>query len=331
MDNAVYNRLMDDESRFIFENRCLYSLTGSNIYIRRIIETLPEYNILRNQWGKRPTYIFGAGKRGKFALENYDLNVIGFIDNDKNKQGETIEGKTVYNINDIDKNSNILITNLREYRIIESQLVDLGFEDGMVDNDLRVESFVIPKQYFDLFYLRHDPEEIFVDAGALNGDTSMYFIKWSGGIFRTIFCFEPDKNSYKTCVERLAFLKDRVVAINKGLWSSVEELSFYEGLGGSSRIDREGRTVVSVTTLDQELNKSRVTFIKMDIEGAEIPALKGAEMIIRDVKPKLAISIYHRPEDIIEIPELLLQYRSDYQFYLRHYSLHAYDTVLYAF
>ena len=69
----------------------------------------------------------------------------------------------------------------------------------------------------------------------------------------------------------------------------------------------------------------------MDIEGAEIPALKGAEMIIRDVKPKLAISIYHRPEDIIEIPELLLQYRSDYQFYLRHYSLHAYDTVLYAF
>ena len=70
--------------------------------------------------------------------------------------------------------------------------------------------------------------------------------------------------------------------------------------------------------------------IKMDIEGAETEALKGAKMIIKRDKPVLAISIYHKPEDIIELPELISDIHEGYKFYLRHYSLSWYDTVLYA-
>jgi hypothetical protein len=68
----------------------------------------------------------------------------------------------------------------------------------------------------------------------------------------------------------------------------------------------------------------------MDIEGAELNALKGAEQIIKRYKPKLAICIYHKPEDIWTIPNLLLEFVPDYQFYIRHYSLTCFETVLYA-
>ena len=69
----------------------------------------------------------------------------------------------------------------------------------------------------------------------------------------------------------------------------------------------------------------------MDIEGAELEALKGAEQIIRNFKPKLAICAYHKPEDLYTLPELIKSFRDDYVFYLRHYTDTLYETVLYAF
>lgn len=68
----------------------------------------------------------------------------------------------------------------------------------------------------------------------------------------------------------------------------------------------------------------------MDIEGSELNAIKGSNKVIKEQKPKLAISIYHKQKDILDIPNLLLQYNPDYQLYLRHYSFVAYETVLYA-
>ena len=68
----------------------------------------------------------------------------------------------------------------------------------------------------------------------------------------------------------------------------------------------------------------------MDVEGEEYEALKGAARIIEEQKPKLAISVYHKNEDIFLIPQLLLELRKDYKFYLRHYSLVTNETVLYA-
>ena len=81
--------------------------------------------------------------------------------------------------------------------------------------------------------------------------------------------------------------------------------------------------------MDDVLIDSNPTFIKMDIEGAEYKALKGAERVIRKCHPKLAISVYHKPEDIFDIPSLILEYNSDYRFYLRHYSLTSSETILY--
>lgn len=83
-------------------------------------------------------------------------------------------------------------------------------------------------------------------------------------------------------------------------------------------------------SLDDVLADQRVTFLKMDIEGAEMEALRGAEHIIRAQAPKLAISVYHRRDDVWKIPMLLLSYQPAYRFYLRVYSFTGNDTVLYA-
>ena len=95
-------------------------------------------------------------------------------------------------------------------------------------------------------------------------------------------------------------------------------------------VSGNGIQQIEVVKLDELLDGEKVTFIKMDIEGAEYAALKGAEKIIREQRPRLAISIYHKPSDIVEIPKLLLEYKDDYKFYLRHYSLIGNETVLYA-
>jgi len=73
-----------------------------------------------------------------------------------------------------------------------------------------------------------------------------------------------------------------------------------------------------------------VTYIKMDIEGAELNALKGAANTIKKNKPRLAICVYHKPEDILEIPVFLSELVPSYQFYLRHHSQYYIETVLYA-
>jgi hypothetical protein len=99
---------------------------------------------------------------------------------------------------------------------------------------------------------------------------------------------------------------------------------------GNSAIDSEGGEEVQVTTIDKELQGKKVTFIKMDIEGSELEALRGAKNVIMKNRPKLAICIYHKPEDIWEIPSIIMQYYPGYKFYLRHYSLTDSDTVLYA-
>lgn len=83
-------------------------------------------------------------------------------------------------------------------------------------------------------------------------------------------------------------------------------------------------------TLDDILAEKEVTFIKMDIEGSELPSLRGAENVISKNLPKLAICIYHSDADMIDIPEYLMEKYPSYSFYIRHYSFSTSETVLYA-
>ena len=89
----------------------------------------------------------------------------------------------------------------------------------------------------------------------------------------------------------------------------------------------------SVTTIDRAVGEEKVAFIKMDVEGAELEALKGAEGVIARDMPVLAISAYHRQEDLITLlPYIssLHNQKEHYELYLRHHGVVQAELVLYA-
>lgn len=186
-------------------------------------------------------------------------------------------------------------------------------------------------QYFDVF----EPEEneIAIDAGACNGETALSMLKWGGDRIRKVYSFESDPLNFVQC-ER--FIKEkcdeRVVLVKKGCWSETKTLTISANIGThSSFVGEKGVVQIEVTSIDDIVAEEKVTFIKMDIEGAEVPSLKGAENCIRRNHPKLAICVYHKADDLVEIPKYLLSIVPDYRFLLRHYTTWDWETVLYAY
>ena len=196
---------------------------------------------------------------------------------------------------------------------------------------------IVGVQYFSCPGLHHEKNEIFVDAGVLDGYTTRDFAQWAGEDYEFAYLFEPNPKVHELIAQNLSknnLSLDNYRLINKGLWKNDADLCFTEGaegnVGGFSVFEGgKSCNTVPMTTLDKELIDVPVTFIKMDIEGAEYNALVGGKELIKRYHPKLAICVYHKPEDIIDIPKLILELNSNYKFYLRHYSFSYTETVLY--
>lgn len=188
----------------------------------------------------------------------------------------------------------------------------------------------IEDQYFDPIMELSD-KEVFVDCGAYTGDTAEAFMNRVDGKYKHYYAFEPDPDNYSKTEEFLKNKHDTTV-IPSGLWSKETTLCFKEGYASCSKVEEEGEVTVKVCALDQYFARKEdiPTIVKMDIEGSELEALKGAEVLIRSHKPKLAICIYHKPEDMYEIPDYIRSIREDYRFYVRHYTDTFDELVLYA-
>lgn len=188
-------------------------------------------------------------------------------------------------------------------------------------------------QYFDKEIVSTDIKGVFADCGAYRGDTVKQFIKRCKNPKKTeIVCLEPDPYNFKylkRITERLNEKGMRVKIYQKGAWSSNCRLKFSGNLEEAGAISDEGDTEISCATLDQ-LIKKEVSFIKMDIEGAEMEALFGAQDIIKKYRPQLAISIYHSDEDMVEIINYIHNEYPFYKLYVRQYTWFYADTVLYA-
>jgi FkbM family methyltransferase len=186
--------------------------------------------------------------------------------------------------------------------------------------------------YFGEEYLRTVENEVYIDAGAYNGDTIKRFLKFCDKKYKKIYAFEPDPNNYKVLEDNIR--KERIYnshLIKKGTWNKSDTLLFsLSGMG--SKIKETGVSSVEVVAIDEVVKDDVVTFIKMDIEGAELCSLQGARKTIQRDKPRLAISVYHKREDILTIPLYIHSLVPEYRFFLRHHTtgLDYYDTVLYA-
>ncbi|MDD5159205.1 MAG: FkbM family methyltransferase [Sulfuricurvum sp.] len=180
-------------------------------------------------------------------------------------------------------------------------------------------------QYFEDF-LNFTDNEVFVDAGGYDGQTSIEFIKRCP-TYKSIYIFEPSKENLTLAKKNLKDFKN-VNFISKGLSNQKETLRFDTGSGSASSISENGTIEIEVDTLDTLVTEN-VTFIKMDIEGAESLAIDGMKNHILNDYPKMAISVYHKVDDLWKIPEQILAIRNDYDLFIRHYTEGTDETVMF--
>ncbi len=178
-----------------------------------------------------------------------------------------------------------------------------------------------------------------IDAGGCYGDTAFYFAHKIGEKGHVYSCeFVPVNIAiFQRNLELNPEYAKRITLIKQPLWSQSGVELFMESNGPATSVQLEanGLRADSVRSLciDQLISQAsleKLNFIKMDIEGAELAALKGGEMGIRQFKPKLAISVYHRLRDFWEIPEWIDGLGLNYSLYLRHFTIHQEETILFA-
>lgn len=332
----VYGHLGDEDSREIYADRLLFSLTGDRKYMTDIIKKTELFQrlhqILTNDTHRK--YIASAGQWGKIIADLFqEFGFSGMIDNYVIGSYKDLPIMSMKEFAKIVPKGTVYIASTSFHADFCRMLGAVGIEeDRIVDVAGMMLDVYHQQQYFDLPFLleRKEKHEIFVDGGCYDGENSRMFARWAGNVPKTIYAFEPDQNNFKKCqcvLDEIEGVSYELVP--KGLWSSEKTLGFHAGANEGSRVCTGGEECISVTSLDTAI-KGKVTFIKMDIEGAEYEALQGAANLIRQYKPKLAVSVYHKAEDIWELPKLLLSFCPEYTFYLRHYSLSSEETVLYA-
>lgn len=175
------------------------------------------------------------------------------------------------------------------------------------------------------------PEKIeFLDCGAYIGDTILKIIQ-KGLPLSSFIAFEPDIENIKKLYTNLSDLTRYSGNIYPcGVWSETTQIYFNSGKDGASNIDLKGDTLIQTVCIDEVLINKNINFIKMDIEGAEIEALKGAKKLICKYKPILAIASYHKYDDLYTIPKLINSWELNYKFYLRMYEYNSFGIVYYA-
>lgn len=323
----IYERMADDISKQIFIDRLCFALTKEFNYIRKIVLSTEEGIALQRllKENKGDIYIYGAGVRGERFGRIFDnVNWTGYIDCVK-KGG--CNGKNIYRIQEVPnrEQATVVISNVYEEDEIKKQLMDSGFlaEKIIILNeyDRRLEK----RQYFEAFL--KIKKGAMLDAGGYDGEEVIKYMNYMGDDKCKFYLFEPDKNNYEICKRRLKKYKNGSIH-NKGLSDTNGIMKFNQIGTSSASFSKAGTEEVEVTTIDS-LNDN-FSFVKVDVEGGEKNLLNGASNTIRLQKPNVAISIYHKEEDIIELPQILLNLNPNYKFYIRHYSVGTPETVLYA-
>lgn len=188
----------------------------------------------------------------------------------------------------------------------------------------------IKGQYLDVF--RASKKEIIVDAGSFDGATDVEFVEWAGNDCK-IYAFEPIKENQEkiiACIKKNN-MSQNVILVPSATGDTNKEVFFNTNGDSSHVVNQFSEDFVRVHQVQiDDAVEDDITFIKMDIEGAELSALKGAKKTIQKCKPKLAICIYHNIKDLYEIPNYILSLNPEYKFVIRHYTSFLWETVLYA-
>lgn len=361
----VFELLGDDESKAIFWNRLKYSITGRREYLLDAVMDSYKYNdTFANESNKKLAELFkrimttnetcniviwGASDKAmtivellyEFGLLEEDSIRCFYVDNDNKKWGKDygwhnpkmhLMVKNPECLKEMSDNTYVFIavnTYSNDKRITR-QLLEYGIDEKNIFHSLINYEYFLGEMYLAEGIMEPRKGDVFCDVGAFDMYNTEKFIKWNSA-YGGVYAFEADPVSYGRCIEKR--IADNVEIYNLGVWSCKSQLSFESapnGEYGGSRINELGKQMVDTVALDDFLGDKKVDIIKMDIEGAEMEALKGAANIIRKNKPCLTISVYHKPEDIVELPLYAKMLNSNYRIYFRHHTYGIFDTVMYA-
>lgn len=216
-----------------------------------------------------------------------------------------------------DEKSKTVLDSLVHFRLT----FDLTFIDQVVSP--------YHSEYFEPGLVESNGEEVFYDAGGFDGDTAQKFIHWCSARYSTIHIFEPDAVLISKARVRLAG-HPNIYYNPVGVYDRETLLRFNETGGLDGAISESGEIEIRTVSIDgYSHGRPAPTFIKFDVEGAEIEAINGASEVIAGCHPKLAVSAYHIPRHLWEIPDLVLGKYNGYKVYIRHYTKSVFDTIIY--
>lgn len=340
---AIKDKLQDEESKMIFEARVNYLFTRCEEEYYKVIQKVnsqaqcDELNdFLEDNIGYEGIVIAGTGEEGirtKRLLDICNKQAQLFCELNGDIYTDEIEGLKVISISQLIKDYKSWVVILTDRKVLAesySRLLRDGFPRRKILYPMY--SHLVGSngiQYFDVFTPLDD--EVFIDAGSYNGDTIREFINWNGGNYKKIYAFEPNEDMF-TVLKK--YVDDEqlsnVSLLQMATWNRTEDLEFTSD-ASASRIDKSGTTIVKAVGIDSVVGDEKVTYIKMDVEGSELQSLMGAkETICRD-KPRLAISVYHKDDDIFILSDYILSLNPEYKFLLRQYNTNFWETILYAF
>jgi FkbM family methyltransferase len=288
----AYRRLEDERSRKIFVDVILFRLAG-HLHIKLDANNPSHWSLRDRAWRmpSRPSVIKHTGLFG--PLEHFD--------------GVEADGKRLS---------------------VDCWRANLAW------------TFFLRQYYFERGNVRIGPQagDYVVDAGACFGDTALAFAATAGPAGR-VYAFEPVSKHLEIIRHNLAqnpAIAHTVRAFALGLGdvshrgaAPIDTDCLSPGFSLVAVTDQGQLPVVSLDSLVREGEIERVDFIKMDIEGYELAALRGAQETLRRFRPRLAVSVYHRPQDMYEVLAFLHGLGLGYKFYLEHYTIHSEETVLY--
>ncbi|MGO5097223.1 FkbM family methyltransferase [Agathobaculum sp. LCP25S3_E8] len=186
-----------------------------------------------------------------------------------------------------------------------------------------------PQYFLDDLMIWKD-HEVVVDCGAYDGDNAEEFLrKKPDSTQYTYYALEPENENFEKMCAKFEG-NDNFIMLKLGAWSKKEVLHI-SGTDETAAFTNDEGIEIQADTIDHIVSgeKHPVTFIKMDIEGSELEALKGAEQTIRKYTPRLAICCYHKKEDLITIPKWIHGINPKYRFYLKPHSSMPTELVLF--
>jgi FkbM family methyltransferase len=232
--------------------------------------------------------------------------------------------------------------NFMPYVLEKFDLSLIGYDLRLYFSDVGIAIDFIIEQYAyknGKTIIEANKGDVVLDIGGYWGDTALYFAHKVGNDGK-VFSFEfiPDNlKLHEINTDLNQTLKKRIEVINHPVSDKTEDTIYYKDDGPGSRIQDKpflgqtgSTTTITIDDFVQQNNLDRVDFIKMDIEGAENLALKGAIQTIKKYRPKLAIAIYHSIDDLINIPKWVLELNLDYEIFIDHYTIHQEETILFA-